>query len=264
MANGNGNGGLAEWIVAGVTIATLGLGAVTADDDPAWVLHERLSNVEATNTEDSFDAAKTTLFNRIDNRDDDTIVCVYSGTVVGLVGAAGHLSPDPDAGVQVEHTWASKANWDENTHFPRDSVMGADLHNLFPARQGINGSRGNLPFGELPDTARELRVAPDGSLADPNEGVASGSFRDRNAAGETVFEPRSDHRGNVARAMFYMAVRYWWPIPDDMEADLRRWHREDPVDAAERARNVRVGEAQHNQNPFIDEPDLVDDVTDFE
>lgn len=80
-------------------------------------------------------------------------------------------------------------------------------------------------------------------------------------------------RGDLARALFYMAVRY-----DGGEADttalrladapnatastmgmlstLLQWHTDDPVSASERARNDRICAAyQHNRNPFVDRPE---------
>ncbi len=181
-----------------------------------------------------------------------------------LVGTAGNRRPDADAGVDVEHTWASKAEWAHVTdRFEYNTNQGADLHNLFATRRGINRSRGNLSFGILPADARELRVDPDGTLNKSGGGIASGSFRDANEEGVVVFQPRADHRGNVARAMFYMSVRYWMPIPEDMENALKAWHLEDPVDTAEEARNGRIEGEQQNRNPFIDTPELVGQITDF-
>jgi endonuclease I len=67
----------------------------------------------------------------------------------------------------------------------------------------------------------------------------------------------------MARAMFYMSVRYWMPLDDDMEEDLRVWNVLDPVDDSERERNERIKAIQGNRNPFIDDPELVDQITDF-
>ncbi len=80
-----------------------------------------------------------------------------------------------------------------------------------------------------------------------------------------VFEPRDDHTGDVARAMFYMSTRYWMPIPAAMEVDLRAWHTQDPADAAEIARNDRIEAVpnQNNRNPFVDFPNLVGQISDF-
>lgn len=250
------------WTALGLTVLLVAGGWSLADQDVAWELHQGISQ----NTTASFEVAKQHLFEEVDLDPDGFYRCVYSDTKVGNEAKAnGQHKPREDGGVQVEHTWACKARWiDPSYHFDRaSSVEGADLHHLFPARQGINGSRGDLPFGDLPDDARELRVDPDGSLAATGAGVASGSFRDENAQGVLVFEPRDDHKGNVARAMFYMSVRYWMPLDDDMEADLKQWNILDPVDDAERERNARVKAIQGNRNPFIDDPELVDQITDF-
>ena len=257
--NTSGNGRLGEWIIAAAMAAAVGGGVALSDVDPALELHNSILG----NTEDSFDRAKEQMYNRVD-RDNDSVRCVYSDTFVNLVDDNGKLKPDPAAGVQAEHTWASKAKWvGEGYHFKRSSVPGADLHHLYPVRRGINASRGNHPFGALGSDARELFVNADGTLNDEEGGTRSGSRRDPNEDGITVFQPRADHRGNVARAMFYMSVRYWMPITDDMEDALRQWHVNDPVDDAEIGRNNRVQNVQGNRNPFIDDPSLVETIDDY-
>ena len=75
--------------------------------------------------------------------------------------------------------------------------------------------------------------------------------------------PRGDHRGNTARAIFYISVRYAKPVPTGMEAVLKSWHLDDPVDAAERARETRVENVQGNPNPFVDFPQLVMRISDY-
>jgi endonuclease I len=253
-------GWIQEFVAIGILAAGVGGGWLMADNDLAWELHQSL----ATNTVASFDAAKRSIFNDVDVLPGNRICCRYSATEVALVEENGVLKPLGTAGVQVEHTWPSRANWTHDADkFERDSIAGADLHHLFPARRGLNASRGNHPFGELPDTARELRIdADDGTLADDGEGLPSGSFRDEKN-GEIVFEPRAEHKGDAARAMFYMSVRYWMPIPEEMENDLRNWHSGDPADDQEITRNDRVEAIQHNRNPFADLPDLVAQISDF-
>jgi endonuclease I len=254
---------LSEWlnelVSGGILLAALGGGFVLADDGSLWALHEELE----VNEGDDFDDAKEHLYNDVDLEGDGRVRCRYSNSFVTLVDQGHRLWPSSEDGVQVEHTWASAAKWDTNAQFPRDSVPGADLHHLFPVRRGINGSRGNHPFGELPAHARELAIDPDGTLEDSaGTGQPSGSYRDRH--GDTVlFEPPTNHKGDVARAMFYMSVRYWWPIPENMEEDLRQWHEDDPPTPADLARNDRIEAIQHNRNPFVDTPELVDDIEDF-
>ena len=96
-----------------------------------------------------------------------------------------------------------------------------------------------------------------------------------------------DHRkGEVARAMFYMAIRYEGiaaeqahdgVIPDleltddrskivitsntaakaymGLLADLLAWNTQDPPDAEEVARNDVIQSFQGNRNPFVDHPE---------
>ena len=93
-------------------------------------------------------------------------------------------------------------------------------------------------------------------------------------------------RGDVARALFYLDVRYAGGFhgvtgvaePDLILTDnqslivtsggvnasvaymgmlsaLLEWHRQDPVDDVERHRNDTVASFQGNRNPFIDRPE---------
>jgi endonuclease I len=41
------------------------------------------------------------------------------------------------------------------------------------------------------------------------------------------------------------------------------WHESDPVDQEELERNQMVFEIQGNRNPFIDQPNLVSQISDF-
>ena len=116
------------------------------------------------------------------------------------------------------------------------------MHHLFPTDSKANSTRSSLPFGEVSDA----KWAEGGSKCDLKR-----------------FEVRKESRGNSARAMFYFAVRYEQKIGQTEEETLRKWNREDPVDAHEKARNDRVETLQGNRNPFIDNPEFVDQIADF-
>jgi endonuclease I len=151
-------------------------------------------------------------------------------------------SPDVED-VNVEHTWPQSrfhTGWASVGKHRDNDPMKADLHNLYPTDNRLNGLRGNKPFGEVP-------------------GCNSGTSCDAAA----MFEPPDAHKGNAARAIFYMSVRYGMAVPADMEATLKLWNRADPVDAAETRRNDDIQGIQGNRNPFIDEPSLVDRISDF-
>lgn len=76
-------------------------------------------------------------------------------------------------------------------------------------------------------------------------------------------------KGDVARSIFFMAVRYNGlevvnGFPEETIgqfgdlATLLDWHRNDPPDDFEMNRNNIVYTWQYNRNPFIDQPDLVE------
>ena len=73
-------------------------------------------------------------------------------------------------------------------------------------------------------------------------------------------EPRLASRGEIARAMFYMQQEYGLIIFRSQGEMLQSWHRQDPPDSVERRRNDHIEMIQGNRNPFIDRPELVDEL----
>jgi hypothetical protein len=132
-----------------------------------------------------------------------------------------------------------------------------DYHNLYPANQNsANAVRSNKPLGEVVTVTSTFK---DGTLG-------------LDARGKTVYEPRDDHKGNAARAIFYMCAAYdgiggnSWTLPNPISAFvnysqeqdiLKKWHWQDPVDGKEIARNDYIESLQNNRNPFIDSMNYV-------
>lgn len=151
-----------------------------------------------------------------------------------------------------EHVWAKS-----HGNFGTARGPGTDLHHLRPADVTVNSSRGNLDFDN------------GGSPHDE----ADGNFSD-----EDSWEPRDEVKGDVARMLFYMAVRYEGDAGElDLELNdrvnngkapnhgrlsvLLDWHESDPVDDRERRRNeIIYEEYQGNRNPFIDHPEWADQI----
>jgi endonuclease I len=137
---------------------------------------------------------------------------------------------------------------DPNTTDP-DKTEKPDPNTTDPDRQGegVNGGDEDEGRQELPNCMQEQ----------------GGSALGKNFLNRTAFEVREAHRGNVARALFYFAVRYDLHIDAAQEETLRLWHVEDTVDDAELKRNDAVEALQHNRNPFIDHPEFVEKIADF-
>ena len=179
----------------------------------------------------------------------------YTGFELTLPAGADPSSAAFDLGVNTEHTWPQSRG-------ARDEPLRSDLHHLFPVRAEVNSSRGNLPFGDVPDALAEAWVTQDQSRSrPPASGVGRWSER-----GQGRWEPRDDARGDVARAVFYVYALYAPSVADDggdaffatMRPDLLRWTRLDPATAAETARSAWIATQQGTPNPFVLDPTLAE------
>lgn len=153
--------------------------------------------------------------------------------------------PD-DKIVNTEHTWPQSRF---SGRYP-DDLQKADLHHLFPTDSQMNSIRSSHPFGEVDRDEMSLKC-PGPRFGTSNDGRG------------LMFEPPESHQGNVARALFYFALRYDMRIDPVQEAFLRKWHREDPVDEEEFLRNDEIFKLQGSRNPFIDHPEVADWIRDF-
>jgi deoxyribonuclease I len=146
--------------------------------------------------------------------------------------------------INCEHTWPQSKF---SSRFSK-GLQKSDLHHLYPTDSRANSVRGNNEFANVNGDA--LRNC-------------EGSYTGVDKRSGLYFEPPTEHKGNVARALFYFSVRYKIEISSKQESYLRRWHIADPVDAEERDRNDMINKVQGNRNPFIDYPSLVSDIKNF-
>ena len=175
-----------------------------------------------------YKSARKALFLDIDNFG-KTIECVYTGRQMHNITSM----PNPN-NMNTEHTWPQSQG--------ATGTAKSDLHHLFITDSKANSRRSSHPFGWVQSATWEQ----------------GGS-----KLGGRKFQPRECHRGNVARAIFYFSVRYNKSVSRAQEDALRQWHKDDPVDEAELARNAAVFKYQRNRNPFVDHPEFVDKITDF-
>lgn len=121
------------------------------------------------------------------------------------------------------------------------NLIEADMHNLYPSREDVNKDRSSYRFGSVRGESRHYGKNCDFEV----------SQRGR------VAEPSPSQRGEVARAMFYMAYTYKEQglVLFKKQADLlAKWHRADPPSAEELRRNDVIEKIQGNRNIFIDKP----------
>lgn len=149
--------------------------------------------------------------------------------------------------VNIEHTWPQSKF---NGNFKKD-MQKSDMHHLYLTDSKANSMRGNSPFGFL--ASFDNVMGGDGCDSSRYGFVADGA----------VYTPPANHRGNVARALFYFSMRYNLGISNSEERVLRRWNNEDPIDANEIRRHELIAKYQKVRNPFIDFPELVNKISDF-
>ena len=141
--------------------------------------------------------------------------------------------------------------------------MVSDLFHLFPTHETVNGARSNYPFNGITDsqTDKWYIVNGDNSGLTVLTSIPTSNIDDYSELkSNTEFEPREDHKGDAARAIFYFYTMYptqAGAITDLANLDtLYKWHTDDPVNAWEDQRNDRVENKQGNRNPYIDYPDI--------
>jgi len=149
-----------------------------------------------------------------------------------------------------EHVWAKS-----HGGFGTTAPAGTDAHHLRPTDVSVNSDRDSKDF---------------------DEGGTQHSEATECYFTTHTWEPRDAVKGDVARMMFYMAVRYEGDVSGEPDLELvdyitdpttspifgklstlLKWHNDDPVDDIDRHRNEIVFSYQNNRNPFIDHPEYV-------
>lgn len=138
-----------------------------------------------------------------------------------------------------------------------------DLHNVRPCRLGVGDILADYPPGQ-----GLSEVWWTNGVYSLGVGLVAGMESD-------LCEPPAQMRGDVARALMYMATVHCtsWLAPRGFmvmtgnahpaltpyaQRLLMQWHREDPVSPDEVRRNREVERLQGNANPFVDYPELAE------
>ncbi|TVZ41901.1 serine protease [Alteromonadaceae bacterium 2753L.S.0a.02] len=179
-----------------------------------------------------------------DPNNSNNVILLYTGrSQAKSFNSSGNSDPD---------AWNREHTWPKSHGFPSSSDWAyTDIHHLRPADASVNSTRSNKDYDNGGSSISE----------------ASGNYTDSDS-----FEPRNSVKGDIARMMFYMAVRYEGGDStgtDDLTlvnytgtsganlgklCTLVSWAAQDPVSSEEIARHARIVERQGNRNPFVDYP----------
>lgn len=205
-----------------------------------------------------YDVARDSMYQYLDVDVSDSLTCVYTGL---RAKADGSRTPSNGAlSFNTEHSWPQ-------SFYDGAEPMRGDIHHLFPVWSSVNSSRGNNPFAEIDDnnTTSWWYWKNSGSQSS----IPTTEIDEYSEYYNNSFEPREDHKGNAARAMFYFWTMYQTNndiITDTfdneaffngMKHTLYAWHKQDPVDAEELARTNAIESIQGNSNPFVKDSSLV-------
>ena len=212
---------------------------------------------------------------------DDHVVIAYTSKNPDTADALARLDADSDnsnsviliysqrsepiANFGTSSSWNREYIWCNSYGIDKRGPAYSDLHNLRPADASVNSARSNKIF----DTSDNR----DAKYQKPGHPEAKLTSEDTDS-----WEPPADVRGEIARAAFYMDVRYSGDKANENDLQLTNklglinsdsvffgsldtlleWHIADPVDDAERTRNDLVySDYQKNRNPFVDHPEWV-------
>ena len=192
----------------------------------------------------SYAKARKYMYAYIDNYN-DTLTCVYGGLKVHHKFGDESTNVDP---LNCEHTIAIPREYITDTDF-------YDIHHLYPVNKRWNSTRKDYPFKDIPDNLTKKWMMNDTFIRQIPQSFIDSYSEYYNFS----FEPREDHKGNVARSIYYyftvngiIGLFY----VSDLET-IKRWHEQDPPDDRERERNNRIEKYQGNRNPYIDHPEWV-------
>ena len=224
-----------------------------ADSGFVTALQNRIRSPYTMVSYDQYDETMVTNFTQRDTTGGQkTTTCVYSGQNILYTPPFAWI---PNTPFSREHTWCHSWMPSSNSTSTREY---ADQHHLFPVNQNsANAVRSNRPLGNV--------VSVISSFLNGAYGFDSN--------GSLVYEPRDEQKGDAARALLYMALRYngingqnWTfgqlnnvtlpALNEDPQliSLLLEWHAQDPPSAFEKARNEFIQSLQQNRNPFIDFP----------
>ena len=233
-----------------------------SSDELKEALHQIISNhVIFPYTSNSTDTWDILQESDQDPNENNNMILVYTGRSQekGYRDGSGNYSQYENGNGTQSNSWNREHIWPKSHGFPDDNDNAyTDVHNLKPCDRSVNSSRGTKDF----------------DFGGNQHSEASDCLTDSDS-----WEPPDYVKGDIARILFYMVVRYDpgvdhenntfdlelvdYTTPNNTEpilgklSSLLDWHLIDPVDDFEINRNEIIFGFQENSNPFIDHPNLV-------
>lgn len=205
----------------------------------------------------SYGGARDVMYALLDNQN-DSLSCVYTDyTIYVPFNAPNPRSYTNGASpiINAEHTFPQSKG--------ATGPARRDLHALYPTNEIANSARSSYPFDEIPDPATDRWYLGTNVINGTIPSTRIDEYSELDFS--TRFEPREDHKGNVARSMFYFYTMYRHKADsadfgffDMQKTVLRQWSNLDPVDSRELTRTNGIATYQSGKpNPFVLDTTLI-------
>jgi len=211
-----------------------------------------LNNNYKTNTVLSYNNARDILYSEVDkNLNNNQVMCIYTNYYTTLPNNVDPSTYLYENGMNCEHLWPQSLG-------AGSSPMKSDMHHLRPCKENANSYRSNKAFGNSPDNSTSNWLW----LANNHSYIPSNNIDQYSENNSSVFEPREDVKGDVARSMFYFYTIYTNEADNNFfntQKDiLYQWHLNDPANDEEINRTWLIANYQNNiPNPFILDSTLI-------
>jgi endonuclease I len=191
------------------------------------------------------------------------------------------IPKDDGSGRSEWNRWNREHVWPASKGFPRgtpaeNSAAYTDLFNLYACIARVNMHKSNYDLDNC-DKKYDVHYNPPFDVPS--------TLRVRVTSGNRAFEPPDEVKGKIARAMFYMALRYRGEdgepnlvlvdtIPTQTVSSDYQWYGEfgklstfiewhltyPPSEREIHRNNLIYSNYQHNRNPFVDNPHWVTNI----
>jgi endonuclease I len=240
------------WILTGKLLADVPTDYYTEAIDKTGValksaLHDIITNHKRYSYKKVWDILQET---DEDPNNAKNVILIYSRQSLSKLKHGGNVDE-----------WNREHTWPKSHGFPQAGWPAyTDVHHLRPSLVTVNSARGVLDFDNGGN-----KILPEAPLVQYDN---------------DSWEVPNEIKGDIARGIFYMAVRYEGTVANEPDLEitdnvnesqpnvtkigrlttLLEWHIQDPPNEQERLRNDKVFKWQGNRNPFIDHPEYVANI----
>jgi len=206
-----------------------------------------------TNSTLSYNNARDILYSTIDADNNNRVHCIYTNYFVTLPTNVDPSTYLYENGMNCEHLWPQSMY-----EIITVNNMKSDMHHLRPCKENVNSYRSNKPFNESSDNSTNNWLW----LSYNYSNTPSNNINEYSENGSSIFEPREDVKGDIARALFYFYTIYINEADNNFFEEqkdiLFDWHEQDPVQESEITRTWLIANHQNNiPNPFILDDSLI-------